>query len=64
MECYWNADLISNDNNMINYDCYHPSLCSRHTNEEVRGWFDANNLKIVHEYEDEYGITMRGVKPE
>ena len=34
------------------------------SNEEVRGWFDGNNLKIVHYYEDEYGITMRGKKPE
>ena len=62
MKCYWNEELSFEDNTMINFDWYHPSLCSRHTVEEVRAWFSENNLEVVHEYVDEYGITIRGKK--
>jgi len=62
MKCYWNSDLSKPENTMINYDWYHPSLCSRHTLTEVQYWFESNDLQILHRYEDEYGITMRGVK--
>jgi SAM-dependent methyltransferase len=62
LKCYWNSELSDEVNNMTNFDWYHPSLCSRHTVEEVRDWFSENNLEVVHEYVDEYGITMRGKK--
>lgn len=62
MKCYWNEELSFENNTMINFDWYHPSLCSRHTVEEVRAWFSENNLEVVHEYVDEYGITIRGKK--
>jgi SAM-dependent methyltransferase len=62
MKCYWNEELSFENNTMINFDWYHPSLCSRHTVEEVREWFLENNLEVAHEYVDEYGITMRGKK--
>lgn len=62
MKCYWNADLSPIDNNMINFDWYHPSLCSRHTVDEIRDWFLQNQLSVIHEYVDEYGITIRGTK--
>ena len=61
MKCFWNPDLSFEDNVAINYDWYHPQLCSRHTMAEVRGWFGARGLSIVHACEDFYGITMRGV---
>lgn len=60
MKCFWNPDLAFHENAVINYDWYHPQLCSRHTVEEVRAWFAANGLTVVHEYVDFYGITMRG----
>lgn len=62
MKCFWNDELSTNDNVVINYDWYHPQLCSRHTAEEVREWFRKNNLHIVQECTDFYGITMRGKK--
>lgn len=61
-KCYWNPELSEAANNMINYDWYHPAICSRHTLEEVREWFEDAGLDIVHEFVDEYGITMRGRK--
>ena len=60
MKCFWNSDLSFSENVVINYDWYHPELCARHTVEEVREWFDSAGLKVVHEYVDFYGITMRG----
>jgi len=62
MKAFWNPELSYNDNVVVNFDWYHPSTCSRHTLDEVHGWFDAANLDIIHSFEDEYGITMRGVK--
>ena len=63
LKCYWNPHLSREINDAVNFDWYHPSICSRHTVEEVLGWFEVNNLKVIHEYEDEYGITLRGTKP-
>jgi SAM-dependent methyltransferase len=60
MKCYWNEELNQNDNVVINYDWYHPQLCSRHTIEEVRAWFLKRGLLINHECVDFYGITVRG----
>lgn len=64
MKCYWNPGYSFHDNVVVNYDWYHPQNCSRHTLDEVRGWFRNNGLDIVHEHEDFYGITMRGEKAE
>lgn len=60
MKCFWNPDLSFQDNAVINYDWYHPQDCSRHTLDEVHGWFEANRLTITHEWVDPYGITVRG----
>jgi SAM-dependent methyltransferase len=60
MKCFWNPSLSYDDNVVINYDWYHPQLCSRHTIDEVRQWFERAGLMIVHEFVDFYGITIRG----
>jgi SAM-dependent methyltransferase len=61
-KCYWNQALSFIENTVVNYDWYHPILASKHTLEEVRTWFWENNLEIVWEYEDHYGITVRGLR--
>jgi SAM-dependent methyltransferase len=61
MKCYWNDDMTFRENAVVNYDWYHPQLCTRHTPEEVRGWFHRAGLQVIHECVDFYGITMRGV---
>ncbi|OAI49739.1 hypothetical protein AYO43_02835 [Nitrospira sp. SCGC AG-212-E16] len=60
MKCFWNPSLSYDENVAINYDWYHPQLCSRHTSDEVRQWFQGAGLTVVHECVDFYGITMRG----
>jgi hypothetical protein len=62
MKCFWNNELSFNDNAVINYDWYHPQLCSRHTLEEIQNWFKEEGLNIIHEHQDFYGITIRGKK--
>ncbi len=62
MKCYWNPHLTFKANTAINFDWYHPQICSRHTLKEVRNWFKKSGLKIVQEFVDYYGITMRGQK--
>lgn len=60
-KCFWNDKLSFSENEVINYDWYHPSLCSRHTIEEVEGWFNDSGLETIHICEDNYGITARGL---
>jgi len=60
MKCFWNPSLSYEENVVINYDWYHPQLCSRHTAEEVGQWFQRAGLRVTHECVDSYGITMRG----
>lgn len=62
MKCFWNDSMTTDENNVINYDWYHPQDCSRHELGEIVGWYESENLQIVHSYEDFYGITVRGVK--
>jgi SAM-dependent methyltransferase len=62
LKCFWNPDLDFSANAAINYDWYHPQLCSRHTLTEVEAWFSGAGLQIVHRSVDPYGITVRGVR--
>lgn len=61
-KCFWNSELTFEENAVINYDWYHPQLCTRHTLHEIEQWFKKNALTITHSYEDFYGITMHGTK--
>lgn len=60
---FWNPALSFEENAAINYDWYHPQLCTRHTLDEVQSWFTEAHLKVIHSCVDHYGITVRGIKP-
>ena len=62
IKCFWHAGLSFEENIAINYDWYHPKICSHHTLDEVRGWFEGRKLKITWSHEDFYGITVHGEK--
>ena len=62
LKCFWNPDMSFEANSAINYDWYHPQLCTRHTLKEVEEWFGAAGLSILHRSVDHYGITLRGVR--
>jgi 2-polyprenyl-3-methyl-5-hydroxy-6-metoxy-1,4-benzoquinol methylase len=59
---FWNDDLTYEENYLINFDWYHPTICSRHTLEEVLIWFKEAGLMVIHALEDDFGITIRGTK--
>lgn len=60
LKCFWNGSMSNEENTAINYDWYHPQLCTRHTLMEVKDWFSSAGLEVVQECEDFYGITVRG----
>lgn len=62
LKCFWNPSLSMDENVAINYDWYHPQLCTRHTLDEVLGWFADAGLNVIHKCVDHYGITVRGVR--
>ena len=61
LKCFWILFSFK-DNNAVNFDWYHPKLSFKFEKEEVKNWFKTNNLKIIHSFEDFYGITIRGIK--
>jgi SAM-dependent methyltransferase len=63
MKCFWNDELDAEANAAINFDWYHPQLCSRHTLDECRDWFSRAGLEVTWEHVDPYGITVRGRRP-
>ena len=62
LKCFWNPELGAEENAAINYDWYHPQLCTRHTPSEIESWFAEANLRVVQQCVDHYGITMRGTR--
>lgn len=60
LKCFWSPALSYEENIAINYDWYHPQLCSRHSLDEVLSWFQDAGLDVVHQCVDFYGITVRG----
>lgn len=62
MKCFWNPGLSWEENIVINYDWYHPQDCTRHTPEEVLGWYRAAGLEVTWKHVDPYGITVRGTR--
>lgn len=62
LKCFWNDQFNFHDNAVINYDWYHPQNCTRHTFDEIEGWFNEAGLEITQSFVDFYGITMRGKK--
>lgn len=62
LKCFWNPDLDWSENVAINYDWYHPQLCTRHTPDEILGWFADAQLKVNNICVDHYGITVRGMR--
>lgn len=59
---FWNPEMTHHENVVVNYDWYHPATATRHTMTEVLDWYRQAGLHVVHEFEDAYGITIRGVR--
>jgi len=62
-KCFWNERFNFNENNLVNFDWYHPAYAHRHSGGEVKTWYQKAGLKLVHLDISESGITARGLKP-
>lgn len=62
-KCFWNERFNFDENNLVNFDWYHPAHAHRHTVEEVKAWFQKAGLELVHLDISDSGITARGLKP-
>jgi SAM-dependent methyltransferase len=63
MKCFWNDDFDFTTNTIVNFDWYHPKYASRHSPEEVRGWFEKHALEIVRFKVIPSGIAILGKLP-
>jgi arsenite methyltransferase len=59
---FWNDALSFEENNLVNFDWYHPRYAHRHTAEEIHGWCSDAGLAIKHFDEQESGFTVRAIK--
>jgi SAM-dependent methyltransferase/uncharacterized protein YbaR (Trm112 family) len=62
LKCFWNESLSLQENNLVNFDWYHPRYAHRHTRREVIQWLDELGLECVWEHEEEAGITIRAIR--
>ncbi|MEM6781590.1 MAG: class I SAM-dependent methyltransferase [Pseudomonadota bacterium] len=62
MKMFYRDDLNLDEMNHINFDWYTPANAHRHTLEEVQKWYNDCGLKIIHQNEQEAGITIIGQK--
>jgi uncharacterized protein YbaR (Trm112 family)/ubiquinone/menaquinone biosynthesis C-methylase UbiE len=58
-KCFWNDRFTFDENNLINFDWYHPAYAWRHTPEELRSYCVQNDLDILWWSEEESGVTFR-----
>jgi len=57
-KAFYRPDLSINEMNHINFDWYRPKNAHRQSEEEVRDWCEALDLRIVHMDVQEAGITV------
>lgn len=60
-KCFWKNGFSFDENNLVNFDWYHPRDAYRHSEEEVRGWFKEAGLEeIKSSHANESGVSVRG----
>lgn len=59
---FWNKKFSFEENNLVNFDWYHPRYAHRQTKEEVLQWCREAGLKVVYFNEQKSGFTTRAIK--
>ena len=62
LKCFWNDKLSFDENNLVNFDWYHPHYAFRHTPEELRQWTEQVGLKETWFKTTESGMFFRAIK--
>jgi SAM-dependent methyltransferase len=63
LKCFWHEELGWHQSVLVNYDWYSPVFRSRHTEEEVLGWCEAQGLDVEHLDVIESGISVLASRP-
>lgn len=62
-QCFWNPNISFKENNLVNFDWFHPQYAWRYTPEEVRTWFKEAKLRNIRRFiTNPSGISMLGTK--
>lgn len=62
-QCFWNPNLSFRENNLVNLDWLHPVNASRHTEQEVVGWFKKAGLINIRSFKANIsGVSIMGKK--
>ncbi len=64
LKCFWNDAMTFDENNLVNFDWFHPAYTYRHSVEDVKRWTDALGMKVlVLDEADLSGISVLAEKP-
>ena len=62
-QCFWNSNNSFKENNIINFDWFHPANAHRHSEKEVLSWFKRMRFQKVNSYKTNLsGVSVVGVK--
>jgi SAM-dependent methyltransferase/uncharacterized protein YbaR (Trm112 family) len=61
-KCFWNDRFNFEENNLINFDWYHPQYAHRHAPAEVKAWIEQAGLTPRYFHIEGAGIAARAVK--
>jgi len=59
MKFFWNKNFTYEENNLVNFDWYHPRYAHRHTPSEVISWAKELNMKLENINVIKSGIAAR-----
>jgi len=59
MKFFWNKNFTYEENNLVNFDWYHPRYANRHTPSEVISWAKELNMKLENINVIKSGIAAR-----
>lgn len=62
LKCFWNDNLLYDENRLVNFDWFTPEHAYRLTEDEVRDWCRKCNVEITWFNREESGYTVKGVK--
>ncbi len=59
---FWNPSMTFEENTHVNFDWYAPRYAHRQDEDEVRRWYEDEDLEITRFHIHEAGFTVRGVR--
>lgn len=64
LKCFWNDQMTFDENNLVNFDWFHPAYTYRHSVEDVQRWCTQLGMKVlVLDTADLSGISVLAEKP-